>query len=720
MAPSLDSLATTLANGFTNGSHAAPAKSAAGPTSALRRTPGLDGHAAHQSQLEIVQELLSDPTDDVVELSGYSLTVRDVVGAARKGRRVRVQNDDEIRARVDKSVDFLKAQLQNSVYGVTTGFGGSADTRTEDAVSLQKALIEHQLCGVTPTSVSSFSVGRGLENTLPLEVVRGAMVIRVNSLTRGHSAVRLVVLEALTNFLNHRITPIVPLRGSISASGDLSPLSYIAGAITGHPDVKVHVLHEGTEKIMFAREAISLFGLEAVVLGPKEGLGLVNGTAVSASMATLTLHDSHMLSLLSQALTALTVEAMVGQQGSFAPFIHDVCRPHPGQVEVARNIRTLLSGSSFAVEHEEEVKVKDDEGILRQDRYPLRTSPQFLGPLVEDMMHAYSTLSLENNTTTDNPLLDVENKQTAHGGNFQASAVSISMEKTRLALALIGKLNFTQCTELLNAAMNRGLPSCLAAEDPSLNYHGKGLDIHIAAYASELGHLANPVTTFVQPAEMGNQAVNSLALISARRTAEANDVLSLLLASHLYCTLQAVDLRAMELDFKKRFDPLLPTLLQQHLGTGLDVNALALEVKKALSKRLEQTTTYDLEPRWHDAFSYATGTVVELLSSSPSANLTLTAVNAWKVASAEKAISLTREVRNRFWQTPSSQAPAHAYLSPRTRVLYSFVREELGVQARRGDVFVGVQQETIGSNVSRIYEAIKDGRINHVLVKMLA
>lgn len=120
MAPSLDSLATTLANGFTNGSHAAPTKSAAGPTSALRRTPGLDGHAAHQSQLEIVQELLSDPTDDVVELSGYSLTVRDVVGAARKGRRVRVQNDDEIRARVDKSVDFLKAQLQNSVYGVTT------------------------------------------------------------------------------------------------------------------------------------------------------------------------------------------------------------------------------------------------------------------------------------------------------------------------------------------------------------------------------------------------------------------------------------------------------------------------------------------------------------------------------------------------------------------------------------------------------------------------
>lgn len=144
------------------------------------------------------------------------------------------------------------------------GFGGSADTRTEDAASLQLALLEHQLCGVLPVDFSGFHLGRGLENSLPLEVVRGAMCIRVNSLTRGHSAVRLSVLEALVNFLNHGMTPIVPLRGSISASGDLSPLSYIAAAITGHPDSKVHVVHEGRERIMLAREAMSLFGLEPV------------------------------------------------------------------------------------------------------------------------------------------------------------------------------------------------------------------------------------------------------------------------------------------------------------------------------------------------------------------------------------------------------------------------------------------------------------------------
>lgn len=129
----------------------------------------------------------------------------------------------------------------------------------------------------------------------------------------GHSAVRLSVLETLIRFLEEGITPVVPLRGSISASGDLSPLSYIAGAITGHPDIKVVTSIRGKEEVMLAPEALRLHGIEAVVLGPKEGLGLVNGTAVSASMATMALHDTHFLALLSQATTAMTVEAMVGE-----------------------------------------------------------------------------------------------------------------------------------------------------------------------------------------------------------------------------------------------------------------------------------------------------------------------------------------------------------------------------------------------------------------------
>lgn len=179
-------------------------------------------------------------------------------------------------------------------------------------------------------------------------------------------------------------------------------------------------------------------------------------------MATLALHDSHFLALLSTGLTAMTVEALVGQAGSFNPFIHDVARPHPGQIQVARNIRNALEGSKLAVHHEEEVGVKEDEGVLRQDRYPLRTSPQWLSPVVSDLISSHATLFIELNSTTDNPLIDLEAGLIHHTGNFQASSVTNTMEKTRIGLQQIGKLNYSQMTELANGTMNRGLPSCLA------------------------------------------------------------------------------------------------------------------------------------------------------------------------------------------------------------------------------------------------------------------
>ena len=242
-------------------------------------------------------------------------------------------------------------------------------------------------------------------------------------------------------------------------------------------------------------------------------------------MAALALNEAAHLALLAQVCTAMGTEAMLGAQGSFAPFIHATARPHPGQVEVATNILSMLSGSRLAAANEEECTIDDDAGELRQDRYPLRTSAQFLGPQVEDILAALSTVTLECNsstycliptraslyslppTATDNPLIDGDTGEVHHGGNFQAMAVTNAMEKTRLALHHIGKLLFAQCTELINPDMNRGLPPNLAATDPSHNYFAKGIDIHSAAYVGELGYLANPVSTHVQSAEMHNQAV---------------------------------------------------------------------------------------------------------------------------------------------------------------------------------------------------------------------
>lgn len=164
---------------------------------------------------------------------------------------------------------------------------------------------------------------------------------------------------------------------------------------------------------------------------------------------------------------------------------------------------------------------------------------------MEDLVASWKTIEREMNSTTDNPLIEVHEDQSStihHGGNFQAMAISNTMEKTRLSLHHFGKLTFQQMTELINPAMNRGLPANLAATDPSLNFHAKGVDIALAAVTAELGYLANPVTSHVQAAEMGNQAVNSMALVSARYTIEAIETLSLLMSWSLYLLCQALDL----------------------------------------------------------------------------------------------------------------------------------------------------------------------------------
>lgn len=200
-------------------------------------------------------------------------------------------------------------------------------------------------------------------------------------------------------------------------------------------------------------------------------------------------------------------------------------------MECAKNIYDLLQGSKLATLHEEEVGLNDDRYSLRQDRYPLRTSPQFLGPQIEDILSALTAVTQECNSSrwklyigrchilltalfvaTDNPLIESETGIIHHGGNFQAMAVTNAMEKTRLALHHIGKLLFAQSTELCNPAMNNGLPPSLAATDPSLNYHGKGVDIATASYVAELGYLATPVSTHIQSAEMHNQAVKYVVL----------------------------------------------------------------------------------------------------------------------------------------------------------------------------------------------------------------
>ncbi|KUJ17027.1 phenylalanine ammonia-lyase [Mollisia scopiformis] len=680
-----------------------------------------------------------------VELRGDSLTIATLVAVARCDAIASLDNlPRHIRASIDDSVKFLMESLANghSVYGVTTGFGGSANTTTSSTNALQVALLQMQLCAVLPLSDSSASSSHHgttsdwnaiAKLSMPEEWVRAAMVIRCNSVLRGHSAVRLEVIQAIVNLLEHNLVPLVPLRGSISASGDLCPLSYIAGVLEGNPDVKVWSGPKESRRLIPSNEALQQAGMSSVNFGPKEILGLINGTAFSAGVATLAQHQADILAILAQILTAMGVEAMLGALDSFDPFIAAI-RPHRGQIEVARNINAFLDGSDF-------VRTSKHHGCgdgLRQDRYALRTSSQWLGPAFEDMSLAREQIEVELNSTTDNPLVNVAEKHCHHGGNFQASSVASSTEKTRMGLEKIGKMLFAQSAELLDNRLAYNLPPNLAADEPSLSYTLKGVDINMAAYYSELAFLANPVSNHVQSAEMSNQALNSLALISARYTHMAIDIVSLMSSAYLYSLCQALDLRAMNAAFMDKLKPEITKCTNTLLGSMLSqpiLKKLDHHIWGAMNSALANTTTMDSHDRFTAVARAAQHLVVDALeaahhhddASDPNRINTLSLVSEWTstIAVTTKTIFLAN--REAYLANPD----ASKHLGKAAKIMYQFVRKDMGIPMHRGlvdhptykaegMVDDGTDKVTTGTQIGRIYKCLREDGMVDAIMKCLS
>jgi phenylalanine ammonia-lyase len=525
----------------------------------------------------------------------------------------------------------------------------------------------------------------------------------------------LSVIKSLLALLQNDVVPLVPLRGSISASGDLCPLSYLAGALEGNPDVHVWTGPPTARKLITSDMALRQLKQAPVVFGPKETLGILNGTAISAAVATLAQHQADHLMILAQVLTAVGVEALLGRVESFDPFIADV-RPHKGQMEVAQNITSFLRGSLLARAEEEEADI--GEGHLRQDRYALRTASQWLGPYIEDLTLARQQLEVELNSTTDNPMFDVSNRKVHHAGNFQAVAITSSTEKTRLAVQMIGKIIFAQSTELLDVHQNNGLPPNLAADEPSLSYTLKGVDINMAAYMSELAFLANPVSSHVQSAEMTNQAVNSLALVSARYTHMALDVLSLMLSAYLYSLCQALDLRAMNARFIQQLKPAITDVTSNTFGSFIapaKLDSLISSIWAAIEHVVSATTTKDSSDRFTAVAKSAHSILIDTLSDI-TAPKSLSLINSWTVKVATISKSLFVANRAAYLAHPD----ATPYLGAASKRMYQFVRRELQIPFHRGLVDHPTFHHTVeeqgrlkntGSQISIIYEALRDERL---------
>jgi len=655
--------------------------------------------------------------------------------------QARLSDDPSVQQQVQDSVDFLQKKLADGtvIYGVTTGFGGSADARTRDYERLQSAAIQHLNVGVL---LEADKGQAPLDNellrshALPAPIVRAAMLIRCNSLMRGHSGVRVDVIRAIMRLLSRDMIPVVPLRGSISASGDLSTLSYIAGTLEGNPDIFVKV--GASNKIIPADQALPLAGLNPVRLEAKEGLGITNGTAPSCAAAAIVMHQANQLALLTQLLTAMGTETLNGMARNYDPFISTV-RPHDGQTEAAANIAKFLTGSSMISYGD-----ANSEG-LAQDRYALRTAPQWIGPQLEDLLLATRQITTELNSTTDNPLIDAADGRIHHGGNFQAMAITSAMEKTMLALQNLGRLLFAQSSELINNTTNKGLPPNLCVDEPSTSFTFKGFDVNMAAYMAELAYLARPISSHVQVAEMTNQSVNSMALVAARYALEVVEVLSLMAATYIMALCQALDLRYRQWCFANSIKcELFKYRDKFSLNRSSDVDKVFSKAGTSASMRWDELSHMDTPDRSAAVAKHFIGEIVDDMAR------ICPQLTASDLATSAREICNTLVEKFETARRVTGTDCCGGMFSLGSRLVYEFVRDELAIPLNRGvadhaprmrpaarheegifrdsaanadsDANDGPESwrdgKILGTMAGKIYEAIRDGRLNDRIMKL--
>src|SRR5580698_4165175 len=465
-----------------------------------------------------------------VIISGEGLSIADIAAVAR-GARVAITQDPKVLARVVRSREVIRAAIarKEQIYGVTTLFGAMADRHVgpELLVEVQRLALWQHKSAAGPR--------------LPDIDVRAAMLLRANSLLKGASGIRLEIIERYATFLNAGASPHVYQRGSIGASGDLVPLSYIAGAVLGL-DRAFLVDHQGQTHDAF--DMLKRLDLAPLALEPKEGLALNNGTGACTGVAANAVDRAFDLMALGLGVHALFAQALLATDQSFAPFIH-ATKPHPGQVWAARIMAQLLLDSK-AIRSESGGDRSHRPGKLIQDRYSLRCLPQFIGPVIDGLALVKRQIEVEANSANDNPLIDPDSGEILHTGNFLAQYTGVAMDQLRYFLGLIAKHLDAQNALVMTPEFSYGLSPSLVGNSAvgtnvglkSLQVAGNSMMPLIAFYGQSI------VDRFPTHAEQFNQNINSQAMNSANLARDSLDVFSHFMAVMLYCGVQAIELRS--------------------------------------------------------------------------------------------------------------------------------------------------------------------------------
>jgi histidine ammonia-lyase len=369
---------------------------------------------------------------------------------------------------------------------------------------------------------------------LPLEVVRAAMLIRANTLAIGFSGVRPRLVETLLGMLNLGVTPLVPSQGSLGSSGDLAPLSHMGLVFTtdgeDREDQSGWADYRGQR--LSGKAAMQAAGLERLILGPKEGLGINNGATFSAAVAALAVHDAAHLMQVAEVSLSMSLEAMLGVSAAFDPRLQAV-RRHPGQERVARRVRQLTRGSSLL----------DAAGRV-QDAYSLRCAPQVQGAARDALAHVRLVIEREINAATDNPLL-FSPGEALSGGNFHGEPVGLAMDFLSIAMAEVGAISERRTFRLTDGKLNAGLPAMLvdSPEDAGLNSGMMMPQYTAASLVLENQTLANPDSVHSLPTSAEQEDHNANSMTAARHTRQVIENTAHILAIEVYCAARALDLR---------------------------------------------------------------------------------------------------------------------------------------------------------------------------------
>ena len=449
----------------------------------------------------------------LIHLDGNSLTLEEVIAVARHGAQCEL--DEQAKEAViasRKIVDDIVRE-KRVVYGVTTGFGSlcNVSISPEDTVQLQENLIR--------THASGFG------DPLPEDAVRAIMLIRINSLLKGYSGIRLSTVEKLLELLNKNVTPFIPEKGSLGASGDLAPLSHMVLPMLGLG----MAYYEG--ELLPGAEAMKRAGIPTIELSAKEGLALNNGTQAMTSAGSLALYDALNLLKVADIADALCFEAQNGVVDALDHRVHDV-RPHSGQLATARNLLKLLEGS----------KNTTRQGEIRvQDAYSLRCSPQIHGASKDAINYVLDKVNIEINSVTDNPIIFKEDRAGISGGNFHGQPMALSFDFLGIGVAELANVSERRIERLVNPAYS-DLPAFLTP-------HGgvcSGFMIvqySAAALVSENKVLAHPASVDSIPSSAGQEDHVSMGTIAARKAGEIAKNVRRVLAMELMVACQGIDMR---------------------------------------------------------------------------------------------------------------------------------------------------------------------------------